>query len=97
MDQKPDSSQRRMALLPDSLPPLGLSRVQVAAYIGVSPTLFDELVRDGRMPPPKRINRRRLWDRRAIESAFAEFPDSASAGGLGGLDDDDANNPWGDG
>ncbi len=79
-----------MQILPISLPPLGLSREQAAAYVGISPSLFDVLVGDGRMPLPKRINRRRLWDRRAIESAFAELPDSGSAGGP----DDDADNPF---
>jgi hypothetical protein len=33
--------------------------MQAAAYIGVSPTLFDEMVRDGRMPKPTRINAQR--------------------------------------
>ena len=33
-------------ILPTSLPPRGLSRVQSAAYIGVSPTLFDEMVKE---------------------------------------------------
>src|SRR5690242_17745827 len=40
----------RDQVLPASLPPRGLSRVQAAAYVGVSPVLFDELVKDGRMP-----------------------------------------------
>jgi hypothetical protein len=31
-------------------------------YLGVSPGKFDELVRDGRMPPPKRIDGRKVWD-----------------------------------
>ena len=39
----------RRSALPPSLPPRGLSRVQAAEYIGVSPSLFDEMVRDGRM------------------------------------------------
>ena len=85
--------QRRMQILPISLPPLGLSREQAAAYIGISPSLFDVLVGDGRMPLPKRINRRRLWDRRTIESAFAALPDSGDAGGLEGPDDD-TDNPF---
>jgi predicted DNA-binding transcriptional regulator AlpA len=57
---------------------LGLSRSQSAEYIGVSPSLFDELVADGRMPPPKRINARRVWSRPALEAAFAELPDVSS-------------------
>lgn len=60
--------------LPLALPPRGLSRVQAAAYIGVSPTLFDILVADGRMPNPKRINARRVWDLRKLDRAFDALP-----------------------
>jgi predicted DNA-binding transcriptional regulator AlpA len=48
-----------------------LSRVQAAAYVGVSPTLFDEMVGDGRMPKPVRINARTVWDRLQLDDAFA--------------------------
>ena len=68
------------AILPASCPPRGLSRVQSAEYVGVGPTLFDEMVRDGRMPPPKRINGRTVWDRLELDEAFAALPS-----------DDDAN------
>ena len=57
--------------LPPSLAPRGLSRVQAAAYIGVSPPLFDEMVKDGRMPQPIRINARVVWDRLQLDDAFA--------------------------
>jgi len=50
--------------------PRGLSRRVSAAYIGISPSLFDDLVRDGRMPRPIRINSRVVWDRYAIDEAF---------------------------
>lgn len=53
-----------------SLPPRGFNRVTAAAYIGVSPCLFDQMVKDGRMPKPLRINTRVLWDRRLIDGAF---------------------------
>jgi predicted DNA-binding transcriptional regulator AlpA len=43
-------------------------------YIGVSPTLFDEMVIDGRMPKPKRINSRTVWDRLQIDIAFDAIP-----------------------
>ena len=54
--------------------PVGLSREQAASYIGIGTTLFEEMVSDGRMPSPKCINSRRVWDRIAIESAFSERP-----------------------
>lgn len=61
---------KRSDILPISLPPRGLSRTEAAAYIGVSPTLFDEMVRDGRMPRPKQVNARTVWDRKRVDLAF---------------------------
>lgn len=61
--------------LPLSLPPRGLSRVEAAAYVGVSPSLFDQMVKDRRMPPPKRINARTVWDRLGLDAAFMALPD----------------------
>ena len=66
----------RFAALPPSLPPRGLSRVEAAAYIGVSPSLFDEMVKDQRMPCPKRINNRTVWDRKRLDDAFEALPDN---------------------
>lgn len=60
--------------LPRNLPPRGLSRPEAAAYIGVSPSLFDMMVRDGRMPRPKSINSRTIWDIRQIDKAFTALP-----------------------
>jgi predicted DNA-binding transcriptional regulator AlpA len=70
----------RENILPTNLPPRGLSRVQSAAYIGVSVTLFDELVKDGRMPQPVRLNSRVLWDRLQLDEAFAALSDSEKGG-----------------
>ena len=38
--------------------PRGLSRDQSAAYVGVGVTKFNEMVEDGRMPPPKHVDGR---------------------------------------
>ena len=64
--------------LPLSLAPRGLSRVQVAEYIGVGVTKFDELVVDGRMPRPKRIDGRIVWDRVKLDEAFNALDDEAA-------------------
>lgn len=76
------AAARRADILPLSLPPRGLSRTEAAAYIGVSPTLFDEMVQDGRMPRPKRVNARTVWDRRRIDLAFDALDEQD--GGEGG-------------
>lgn len=64
---------RRTVIIPPAQR-LGLSREEAADYIGVSASLFDAMVADGRMPPPKRVNSRRIWDRRRLEAAFTALP-----------------------
>jgi predicted DNA-binding transcriptional regulator AlpA len=44
------------------VPRRGLSRIEAAVYIGIGTTKFDEMVADGRMPKPFRIDGRVLWD-----------------------------------
>jgi predicted DNA-binding transcriptional regulator AlpA len=60
----------------------GLSRVEASIYVGISPSLFDQMVMDGRMPGPKRINSRSVWDRRRLDQAFDALPE------------EDSGNPW---
>ncbi|MBN9035502.1 MAG: hypothetical protein J0H53_05490 [Rhizobiales bacterium] len=69
-----------MALHPDGLayPPRGMSREEAARYIGVGTTKFDQLVADRRMPRPKQIDGRVVWDRVALDACFAELPSEAS-------------------
>ena len=56
------------------LEPLGLSRTTAAAYIGVSPTKFDQLVQDGRMPCARIVDGRRIWGRIELNAAFEALP-----------------------
>jgi hypothetical protein len=56
--------ETRSDALPPSLPLRGLSHVEAAAYVGISPTKFQELVRDGLMPAPKHIDSGVNWDGR---------------------------------
>jgi hypothetical protein len=69
---------RAHSLLPSSLPPRGLSREQAAEYIGVGVTKFLEMVKDGRMPQPKRIDNRVIWDTRKLDPAFDALEDKAA-------------------
>ena len=64
------------------VPRRGLSREEAAIYVGISPSKFNELVADGRMPGPVRIDGRKVWDVRALDLAFEAFPR------------DDAPNSW---
>ena len=59
----------------------GLNRDEAADYVGVSPSKFDQMVLDGRMPKPKRIDRRNIWDRWSLDRAFSELPDAAPEDG----------------
>lgn len=76
--------QPRGDVLPLSLPPIGISREQSAAFVGVGVTLFDEMVADGRMPGPKYINTRAVWDVDELRLAFKALPSN----------DDTDNNEW---
>lgn len=58
-----------------SYPPRGMNREAAAEYVGVGSTKFDEMVADGRMPRPKRVDGRVIWDRLKIEAAFTDLPD----------------------
>jgi predicted DNA-binding transcriptional regulator AlpA len=78
--------KRSRDILPTSLAPRGLSRVEAAAYVGVSASLFDLLVKDGRMPSAKRINSRTVWDRKKLDHAFELIPDGNTS----------EQNPWDD-
>ena len=71
-------------MLPQSLPPRGLSRAEAAAYVGISPSLFDVMIKEGKMPKPERIHSRAVWDRLQLDLAFDALPD----------DDEPHLNPW---
>lgn len=55
--------------------PRGLRRDAAADWVGMSPTKFDELVRDGLMPRGKLVRGCRVWDRYLLDSAFENLPD----------------------
>lgn len=57
----------------------GLSRVEAAGYIGLSPSTFDKLVIAGEMPGPKRVGARKIWDVRALDLAFDALPGEDAA------------------
>lgn len=51
-------------------PPRGLNRDDAVRYIGLGAGTFDSMVNDGRMPRPKIIDDRLIWDREHLDAAF---------------------------
>jgi predicted DNA-binding transcriptional regulator AlpA len=61
--------------LPPTLAPRLISRSAAAAYLSVSPSLFDELIKDGRMPKPRRLSKKRVaFDVRELDIAIDSLP-----------------------
>jgi predicted DNA-binding transcriptional regulator AlpA len=54
--------------------PFAVSRNQAAALISVSVTFFDRLVNDGRMPQPRQVDGRVLWDSEEVRAAWRAMP-----------------------
>jgi predicted DNA-binding transcriptional regulator AlpA len=52
----------------------GLGQVEAAAAIGISVSKFRTLVEDGRMPSPRRIDGRSIWDVDELRAAFKALP-----------------------
>ena len=53
----------------------GLSRVEAAMYLGISPSKFDEMRKDGRVGPAKVIDGRKIFDVRTLDENFDALPD----------------------
>jgi hypothetical protein len=70
------------------VPRRGLSRDEASMYIGVGASKFDEMVADGRMPPPRKIDNRKVWDIRQLDAAFDALPSESPA--VAGTSWDDA-------
>lgn len=65
----------------------GLGEAEAALYIGIGATKFLELVKAGRMPRPRLIGTRRVWDVDDLDAAFKDLPREGDAG-------DGEPNPW---
>lgn len=64
-------------------PRRGLRRAEAAIYVGVSPSKFDEMVRDGRMPKAAKVDGCAIWDVRKLDVACDEI-----------FGEDGGENPW---
>jgi len=53
----------------------GLSLAEAAFYVGVSVDVFNAMVADGRMPPPKLLGTVRRFDVELLDIYFSQLPD----------------------
>ena len=52
----------------------GLSEIEAAVYLSLSPSYLRELVEQDRMPRPRLAGRRRIWDVEELDLAFKALP-----------------------
>ncbi len=61
-----------------SQPRRGLRREEAATYVGISPSMFDQMVKQGRLPEPKKFGVASVWDMQLLDQAFGDTPSSAN-------------------
>ena len=64
-----DSSRQQRA---QTQPRRGLRRDEAATYLGLSPSMFDLMVADGRLPKPIKFGTASVWDMRRLDQAFGD-------------------------
>lgn len=65
---------KRANIVPSLPIVFGLGEIEAAAAIGISASKFRGLVKDGRMPSPRRIDGRTIWDVDELRAAFKALP-----------------------
>jgi predicted DNA-binding transcriptional regulator AlpA len=81
----------RQVALPPTLAPRIISRESAAAYICVSPNVWDAMVEDGRMPKARILTGKRIgWDVREIDIHVDALPHRDEPIGIA------ADDGWGD-
>jgi hypothetical protein len=80
MDHYVENTLSRLREILPRLPVVfGLPEPEAAASVGLSPSKFRELVADGRMPKPRRIDGRIVFDVDELRAAFKALPHEAGA------------------
>jgi predicted DNA-binding transcriptional regulator AlpA len=77
----------RVDILPFLPVVFGLGELEAVAAVGVSASKFRMLVNEGRMPRPRRIDGRTIWDVDEVREAFKAFPHEG---------EDDGADSWAD-
>jgi hypothetical protein len=93
----PRPRKRLDNILPANLPPLGLTLEEVAAFVGISPNKYSDLIRRGLMPSARLVDGRRVHDREAAHAAFKRLPTTMGNGGdIPTTGDDRPTSTWED-
>lgn len=92
----PRQELQRNEMLPLSMLPFGVGRLQAASLIGVSASTFDKAVAAGTMPQPRVLGGRLLWDVREIRDAFEELPHREGSDERDEFETSKSRNPWDD-
>jgi hypothetical protein len=74
MPRPPAQAERRLTAI-RPMQSRGLSRVEAAAYIGVSPSKFDQLRHSGRIPPPKVLDGRLIFTVERLDEFIDALPE----------------------
>jgi hypothetical protein len=82
-----ERSTARMDVMPFLPVVFGLGEVEAAAAIGISASKFRTLVVEKRMPSPRRLDGRNIWDVDELRAAFKALPH---------LEESDKANSWAD-
>lgn len=75
LDAPKGAPKPRLARSEPSYAPRLMRRLDAARYVGVSPTKFDEWVRQGQMPPSRKFGGVVVWDRLRLDAAVDELFD----------------------
>ena len=78
----------RYDALPPGVLPFAVSREAAAALLSISTSKFDMLVSDDRMPKPRVLDGRVLWDVEEVRAAWRALPRRGAAA------QDNEANPW---
>jgi predicted DNA-binding transcriptional regulator AlpA len=60
--------------LPPGIVPYAVSRETAAELLGISAGTFDKLVKAGKLPEPREVESRILWDSAEIRAAWRAMP-----------------------
>jgi predicted DNA-binding transcriptional regulator AlpA len=71
----------RIDILPLLPVVFGLGEIEAAAAIGVSASKFRRLVKEARMPRPRRIGSQAVWDVDELRAAFKALPHEGESEG----------------